>query len=85
MLAANAKGTSVILCKPFQAPPKPPPPHCSDRETIYISHVGGHSNTERPYLSKVLKADLEKELEREEGGGWEVLVSEQDKEPFITV
>ncbi|CED83424.1 Ngg1-interacting factor 3 protein NIF3L1 [Phaffia rhodozyma] len=59
LLAANAKGTSVILC--------------------------GHSNTERPYLSKVLQAMLEAELEAEDGAGWEVLVSEEDKEPFITV
>jgi putative NIF3 family GTP cyclohydrolase 1 type 2 len=45
----------------------------------------GHTSTERPYLANVLKARLEKELEHEDGGGWEIVVSKEDAEPFVTV
>lgn len=44
----------------------------------------GHTSTERPYLAKVLKAKLEKEL-ADEGEGWEVIISKADAEPFTTV
>lgn len=45
----------------------------------------GHSSTERPYLSKVLKPRLADEFKNEDGGGWEFVVSQEDKEPFEIV
>ena len=51
-----------------------------------------HSNSERPYLSKVLQPWLEKELntsdesdDNEKEQGWEVLVSKTDADPLRTV
>jgi len=51
-----------------------------------------HSNSERPYLSKVLQPWLEKELNTADESdnadkqqGWEVLVSKTDADPLRTV
>lgn len=50
-----------------------------------------HSNSERPYLTKVLQNWLQKELNEvdesgeKQGGGWEVLVSKSDADPLRTV
>ncbi|GFZ42747.1 Protein NIF3 homolog [Saitozyma sp. JCM 24511] len=45
-----------------------------------------HSNTERPYLSAVLREWLQNELNAEQGEqGWEVLVSKTDADPLRTV
>jgi putative NIF3 family GTP cyclohydrolase 1 type 2 len=43
-----------------------------------------HTNTERGYLGDVLKGWLKEELDKEEEG-WEVLVSEEDKDPLRVV
>lgn len=43
-----------------------------------------HSNTERPYLKQVLQPWLEKELNSDDQG-WEVIVSEKDRDPLKTV
>ena len=45
-----------------------------------------HTNTERPYLSRVLRSWLETELNTETPKDtWEVVVSEQDRDPLQTV
>ncbi|CAD6577042.1 MAG: hypothetical protein TREMPRED_001847 [Tremellales sp. Tagirdzhanova-0007] len=44
-----------------------------------------HTNTERPYLSQVLRPRLEDELNAESDSGWEVMVSKVDAEPLRTV
>jgi putative NIF3 family GTP cyclohydrolase 1 type 2 len=45
-----------------------------------------HTNTERGFLGAVLKAKLESELTAQEGeDGWEVVVSEKDKDPLQIV
>jgi len=50
-----------------------------------------HSNSERPYLSKVLQSWLQKELNEPDEGGekqegeWEVFVSKSDADPLRTV
>ena len=43
-----------------------------------------HSNTERPYLSAVLREWLQSELREDQAGGgeWEVLVSKDDRDPL---
>lgn len=42
-----------------------------------------HTNNERPYLRAVLKDWLQKELNAEDGeDGWEVIVSEVDRDPL---
>jgi hypothetical protein len=50
--------------------------------------LGEHSNTERGYLSAVLKPALEKELaneKSEEGESIEIIVSKVDKDPLQIV
>jgi putative NIF3 family GTP cyclohydrolase 1 type 2 len=50
--------------------------------------LANHTNTERPYLTKVLQGWLQKELnDAEEGaeGNWEVVVSQTDADPLRTV
>lgn len=50
--------------------------------------IGEHTNTERGYLSAVLKPALEKELandKSEEGEDIQVLVSTVDKDPLVIV
>lgn len=71
VLSYVAKGSSVILCN--------------------------HTNTERGYLGAVLREWLERELNEDKGeegaeeegegekGGWEVLVSKEDKDPLRVV
>jgi putative NIF3 family GTP cyclohydrolase 1 type 2 len=48
-----------------------------------------HTNTERPYLSKVLQSWLQSELNHEDEDGphskWEVLVSREDADPLRVV
>ena len=47
-----------------------------------------HTNTERGFLRAVLKDQLETELRAEgqgEGGEWEVVVSDKDKDPLLIV
>ncbi len=44
-----------------------------------------HSNSERPYLSHVLKERLEKEMKEESGDDWAVCVSERDRDPLVVV
>lgn len=48
-----------------------------------------HSNSERPYLAKVLQPWLEKELnaggDKVDAPAWEVLVSQKDADPLKTV
>ncbi|KAH8080065.1 GTP cyclohydrolase 1 type 2/Nif3 [Filobasidium floriforme] len=45
-----------------------------------------HTNTERGYLSAVLKDKLREELNAQEGqDGWEVVVSGKDKDPLLIV
>lgn len=54
-----------------------------------------HTNTERPYLSHVLRPWLQEELNKEtkdqgdeygaNGGKWEVLVSKADADPLRVV
>ena len=44
-----------------------------------------HSNTERPYLSQILQPWLQKELNAEAEGSWEVLVSKSDADPLRIV
>ncbi len=45
-----------------------------------------HTNTERPYLSAVLREWLETELNAEKDyQSWEVVVSKVDKDPLETV
>lgn len=45
-----------------------------------------HTNTERPYLSAVLREWLETELNAEKDQqGWEVVVSKVNKDPLETV
>ena len=46
-----------------------------------------HSNTERPYLAGVLREWLEREMTEEDGQGegWEVVVSEMDRDPLEVV
>lgn len=44
-----------------------------------------HTNTERGYLSDVLQDWLKEEMDKEEEGEWEVLVSKEDKDPLRTV
>jgi putative NIF3 family GTP cyclohydrolase 1 type 2 len=49
-----------------------------------------HSNSERPYLSKVLQKWLQEELnndsqDQEASENWEVLVSQEDRDPLRTV
>ncbi|KAL1916765.1 uncharacterized protein VTP21DRAFT_5469 [Calcarisporiella thermophila] len=59
VLAANANGTSVILCE--------------------------HSNTERGYLSAVLKGKLEEALAQDGGEPIEIIVSKEDRDPLRVV
>jgi hypothetical protein len=51
-------------------------------------YIGEHTNTERGYLSAVLKPSLEKALandKSEEGESIEVLISKFDKDPLVIV
>ncbi|WVW80000.1 YbgI/family dinuclear metal center protein [Kwoniella bestiolae CBS 10118] len=70
----------------------------SHHEVLAAIHSGtsviltNHTNTERPYLSQVLKPWLEKELNAETdlhdespNGQWEVLVSRADRDPLRVV
>jgi putative NIF3 family GTP cyclohydrolase 1 type 2 len=43
-----------------------------------------HTNTERGFLKDVLKGWLQQELDQEEAG-WEVVVSEKDRDPLRVV
>ena len=56
---------------------------------FFSSPPGGHTNTERPFLSQVLKAQLERELaadaDASASGPWEVIVSKEDKESWSLV
>ena len=95
ILATIAKGTTVILCSslplsrsPFSLfallfPLLTPLPF--PFPSMYLT--GGHTNTERGFLSHTLKAQLESELAASEdastSGPWEVIVSKEDKEPWV--
>ncbi|WWC87745.1 YbgI/family dinuclear metal center protein [Kwoniella dendrophila CBS 6074] len=70
----------------------------SHHEVLAAVHAGtsviltNHTNTERPYLSKVLQPWLEDELNKEidihddkPNGQWKVLVSKADKDPLRVV
>ncbi|GHJ88051.1 hypothetical protein NliqN6_4453 [Naganishia liquefaciens] len=65
----------------------------SHHETLAMTQQGksiiacNHSNTERPYLAGVLREWLEREMTEEDGQGegWEVVVSEMDRDPLEVV
>lgn len=64
------------------------PQHQALATTQAGSHVVlcHHTNTERGYLSAVLKDKLREELNAQEGQeGWEVVVSEKDRDPLLIV
>jgi putative NIF3 family GTP cyclohydrolase 1 type 2 len=74
--------------------PDDPKPWCRKKQhqALAMTQAGSHiilcnhTNTERGYLTAVLKEKLEKELNMEQDSGkWEVIVSRVDKDPLRVV
>lgn len=87
-LAFKERGISTITCNP----PLPSLSPKSTQRAVLTPDLGFHTNTERGFLAAVMKGELQKALtgewesvykgEKDGAEGFEVVVSQADKDPY---